>query len=388
MILIAGHHFFSDAVPLAPGTGAQDVPAQAALLLEGGAPFPADQMAAGHFHVTAGDGGLVVFAAMRRKFAAEQEAWKNAAFVVPDFATWLPCAPTHAAVVLLDTPQGVTALDFPGATALPRQIVSRPRPPETEDGQGGADLHEAMLARIDAEGRPVMRYRLGDVPCLQEGGRYLFDWQPVDGSPPLSAPAAFTAAQMWAMNLRDPEFLKVKRRDYQWNRLAWNVLLASGAAAALLLIGEILLFGGGLMLRQRQARIEAQAPAAQKAQTSSDLVDRLSGYLDRKPRPLEMLAFLNEQRPHSIYFTKVSIDGATQVLIEASTPTPADVNEYEAALKSSPLLASVEVRNNRVRDGGGTFQLAVTFRPGFKLAPTAASPPQTAPSGAPPPARS
>ena len=385
MLLVPGQHFFTEIAPVAAGTPSSDLAARAALVLEGSAPFPDEQLARGHFAPAAG-GGMVVFAGLRRKLVTDLEAWKAASFVVPDFATWLPAGRPQPAVVVLETAAAVTALDFFNDSLLPHRVVSRPVPAEPAGEEGIAAAREQVLARVVPGGRRVWRYRLGVVPCQQEGAKFFFDWQPLDGAP--AAAPGLTVAQLWAMDLREPDFLRVKRRDFQWNRIAWNSLLAISATAVLLLIGELTLLGCGLLLAQRHAKIESQAPAARKTELNQGIANRLSAYIDRKPQPLEMLAYLNDLRPRSISFQKVSIENAAKLVIECATANPADVNEYEAALKKSPAIASAEVGNNRVRDGGGTFQLSVSFRPGFNPAkalapevPSAAGPvaPQTVP---------
>jgi len=372
VVLVPGHHFFTETAVVAAGTPASELAARAALVLEGSAPFSDEQLARGHF---AAAGGMVVFAALRRKLAAEQEAWKAAAFVVPDFATWLPAGRAQPGVVVLETAAAVTALDFFNDSVLPHRVVSRPVPVEPGGEEGIAMAREQVLARVVPGGRRVSRYRLGEVACLQERSRYVFDWQPLDGAP--AAATALTVAQLWAMDLREPGFLRVKRRDFQWNRIAWNSVLAIGIAAGLLVLGEVALLGGGVLLGQRQAQIDRQAPAARQTELNHGIANRLAAYIDRKPQPLEMLAYLNDLRPRSISYQKVSIENSAQLVIECATATPADVNEYEASLKKAPAIASAEARNIRTRsEGGSTFQLSVAFRPGFSAAkaPAAAAP--------------
>ena len=60
------------------------------------------------------------------------------------------------------------------------------------------------------------------------------------------------------------------------------------------------------------------------------------------------------------------------MVIEGATSSLAEVNEFEAALKRASALASVEVKNTRAREGGATFQLSLTFRPGFQPTPATA----------------
>jgi Tfp pilus assembly protein PilN len=444
-ILIAGHHFFTDTVPLVPGTAAREIPALAALALEQEAPFAEEQMACGYYAAPA-DAGLVVFASLRRKFAAAQESWGKAGFVLPDFATWLPRGVARPCIVVLETAEAVTALEYAAGSALPRRIVSRPVPPApaavpapapaeavvavaapsvvqgvtSAEGavaveaapalEGAAPVQEApvvaapeqevvevgvpsaaeaapaaegaarvasvafdgvavarelVLARIERGGRPLMRYRLADIPCTVKGSRYYFHWEALAGTTAKSVEeGAFAPVQLWTMDLRESESLRTKRRDFQWNRLAWGTLVGLGAASALLLLAEVVLLGGQLWLHSRQARIDRQVPLARQAETNQDVVERLSGYIDRKPQPLEQLAYVNDLRPRSIYFTKVSVEAGTQMVIEGATAALAEVNEFEAALTRSGGFASVEVKNTRSREGGGTFQLSLAFRPG------------------------
>jgi hypothetical protein len=383
-ILVAGCHFFTVSAPLAAGTGDKELPGLASLALEADSPFADEQLARGYFAAPQAD-GLLVFAALRRKFAADQECWAKAGFVVPDFATWLPRGGATSGVVILESDEAVTALDYAPGAALPRRIVSRPVPAEPPGADGVALAREQVLARVDLGGRRVWRYRLGEVPCTVKGGRYLFHWEAQGFVAEKSDDAAsLSAAQLWAMDLRDPEFLRVRRRDFQWNRRAWGALVGLGAAVALLAVAEVGLLGARVLLASRQSRIRAQTPVAQRAEAESDIVGRLGGYIDRKPQPLELLACVNDLRPRAIYFTKVSVEGGLQMVIDASTSSLAVVNEFEAALRASPALASVEVKNTRAREGGGTFQLSLAFRSGFAAAakPVPEEPRQVPPGSA------
>lgn len=375
VLLVPGCHFFTAVAPLAAGTADKELPGLAELALEADSPFADEQLARGYFAAPQA-GGLVVFAALRRKFAAAQENWAKAGFVVPDFATWLPRAQTASGIVILETAEAVTALDFAPGAALPRRIVSRPVPAEPAGEDGVALTRELVLARVESAGRRVWRYRLGAVPCSVKGGRYRFHWEAQGGgAEKADDAAALTAAQLWAMDLREPEFLRIRRRDFQWNSRAWGALLGLGVAAALLVAVEVGLLGARLLNAGRQSRIGAQAPAAQRAEADSDIVGRLGGYIDRKPQPLELLACVNDLRPRAIYFTKVSVEGGLQMVIDASTASLAVVNEFEAALRGSPAFSAVEVKNTRAREGGGTFQLSLTFRPGFVVGARMPSPP-------------
>lgn len=373
---VPGCHFFTTCAPLPAGTAERELPGLAALALEADSPFADEQLARGCYAARAA-GGLVVFAALRRKFAAQQETWARAGFVVPDFATWLPRAETASGIVILETAEAVTALEFAPGSALPRRIVSRPVPAEPGGEESVALARERVLARIELGGRRVRRYRLNAVPCTVKGRRFQFNWEQQEGSAAKPEPVVLTAAQLWAMDVRDPAFLRQKRRDFQWNHRAWGALVGLGVAAALLAVAEFGLLGGRLLNAAREARAEAQAPAARRAEADSDIVARLAGYIDRKPQPLELLGAVNDVRPRAIYFTKVSVEGGLQMVIEGATSSLAEVNEFESALRRAPAVAAVEVKNTRAREGGGTFQLMLSFRAGAPLAPQPATPTPT-----------
>ncbi len=378
VILVPGCHFFTTMAVSPAGTSARELGGLADLALEADSPFDNEQLARGYF---AAAGGLVVFAALRRKFAAEQEAWSQASFVVPDFATWLPGATATTGIVVLETAAAVSALEFAAGSAVPRRIVSRPVPAEPGGEESIAVAREAVLARLVPGGRRVSRYRLAEVPCTVKGGRYLFHWEPQGGLVETKAEVgALTAAQLWAMDLREPAFLRVKRRDFQWNRYAWGALVGLGLGAAALVVAELGLVGVHLLNARRLDRIEAQRAAARQSEVDTDISNRLAGYIDRKPQPLELLAYVNDLRPRSIYFTKVSMEGGLQMVVDGSTSSLAEVNEFESALRRAPALASAEVKNARGREGSGTFQLSLVFKPGFT---PGASPPRGSESSGP-----
>jgi hypothetical protein len=381
VILVPGHHFFTSIAPLAGNTPAGDVAGLASLALEADSPFAAEQLATGHYAMAA-DGGLVVFAALRRKFATTQEAWGQASFVIPDFATWLPGAEASNSTVILETPESVTAIEYGSGSKVPRRIISRPVSKDVGYEEAVAVAREHAIARLTGSGRRLRRYRMASTPCTVRRGRYQFHWEAIDSGPePVPATTELTAAQLWALDLREPEVLRLRRRAYQYDRYAWGTFVGMGIAAAALLVSELPLLGCVGVNAARRIRIQNQTPAVQQSEKNKDIVERLTNYLDRKPMPLDLLGYINDQRPGSIYFTKVSTEGASQMTVEGATSVLADVNEYEAALKRTDAIANVEVKNIRVREGGGTFQLLIKFKPGALSSNTmAAASPAPAPA--------
>ena len=100
-------------------------------------------------------------------------------------------------------------------------------------------------------------------------------------------------------------------------------------------------------------------------------------YLRRYPvlsvSSFAMLASVWAPTPASVYFTRTTAEGQDTLLIDANTQNVADVNTYEAALRTLPEVQSVEVRNVRPREDGTTFSVVVVFKPGVFARPVVAA---------------
>ena len=362
MILVPGHNCFGISAPLPPGTLESEHTGVALLAIEQASPFPVEHLATGHIVPASGD-GIVATAVYRRKLApADLEAWKDAQAVVPDYATFL-CARSipAGAIIILETAACVTALDFSSGSA-PQRIVSRAI--TTEGGNDpGAQAREQVLAKVHGGNRPVHRYRLGDVPVQQRGTRLRFNWVPVGGAPAIECEMPERVA--WAQDLRDSDESHARRKAAGRERAVVNVCSALVLLLVLLLLGEGLLILGGIWISGREGTLAGSAPAVQQIESDFEVSNRLDAYGASKPMPLELLAYINDIRPRSIYFTRTSFDSPAQMTIEAATANLNDVTLYEEALKRAAGLALVETRKTASREGGATFQLILAFRPGF-----------------------
>lgn len=382
MVLVPGHDCFGISAPLPPGTLESEHAGIALLAIEQASPFPVEHLATGHI-VPGTGGGIVATAVYRRKLApADLETLTDAQAVLPDYSAFL-CArtvPTNA-VVVLETPSCVTALDFSGDSA-PQRIVSR----AVKAGEGSdpaAKAREQVLAKVHAGARTVHRYRLGDVPVQQRGTRLRFNWEPVGPAPAVDCEMPERVA--WAQDLRDSEQSAARRKAAGRERAAVGICNVLVLLLVLLLVGEGLLILGGIWISGREGVLAGTAPAVQQIESDFEVSNRLDAYGASKPMPLELLAYINDLRPRSIYFTRASFDSPAQMTIDAATGNLADVNEYEAALKRAPGLALVETRKTAAREGGATFQLILAFRPGFNpdAGPAPAPPATAAPVGVP-----
>ena len=379
VILVPGHHCFGITAQLPPGTLDNEREGIAVLAIEQASPFPIEHLATGFIASEQGD-GLVATAVYRRKLAPEEiEAWKDAQAVIPDYAAFL-CGGSgiKGAVVVLETPACVSALDFGPGGGVPQKIVSR----AVATGSGHdavAKAREQVLERVPPGGRPVFRYKLAEEPVQQRGTRLRFKWEPIGSAPSVICEMPERIA--WAQDLRDSEESAARRKAVSRERFFLRTCMALVWILALLVLGEVLLAVGNAWIGRREADLAASAPAVAKIESDSEIANRLDAYGASKPVPLELLAYINDLRPKSIYFTRVSFEAPSQMTIDAATGNLDDVNNYVTTLKRAPGMALVETRKTNSREGGATFQLILAFEPGFDPSEGEAAPAEPADKG-------
>lgn len=353
-VLLPATKFFVRRIPLVAG---QDAAGQAALALETIGPFAPGQLY--HGHCASADGTqALVFAAYRRNFdATATAAWSEADAVLPDFALWLgQTVPAKPEVWLHERNGHVAAILWDGAGALPAGVIAR-EIGDRPSGAVGEELLQEARRRLDAATAPSKLFR-GDPaagPLDKEGLALTLG----DRS------AAFTPAQLRALDVRDKAELTGRVNRRQRDRRLWLAFAAAAAVLAVCVVGELgLLVSKGLLARSR-AQLDANAGAVRQIQQSNDVIARMEQLAGQSLRPFEMLALLNAQRPATLEFVRASTAGPRQMEIEAQTGNAADPQAYEQALARTPQIEKVELRDFRTSGGRTTFLIVVTFRPGF-----------------------
>lgn len=353
---VPSDRFFLRLVPLVP-----DLPAlgQAALALEGLAPFPPAQLYWGCC-VAPDRTSALVYAAHRRRFSAEETAdWERAELAVPDLLPLLGLAPVGAALLIhAGENQLAGAAWAAGQAAWPVAVYARAcaAPPTEEDRRQFA---AELATRAGLPDAPVTW--LGGKPqARREGDNLIFAH--VDPTGHVLAATTVAHREQDALDVRDRAFLDRRRRDRRRGEFIWQVL-RTGAQAALLALGfelGALSFWG--LDRVQQARLTAQAPVVEKLETAHGLASRIDELTHRRLRFFEMLSTVNDARPRSISFTRTGTSGRNALEIEAQTGNADDVGAYETALRNLAVLEKVEIRDLRARDGITTFGLTVAFK--------------------------
>ncbi len=364
--LAPGARFVARRYDLPAGMPVDEVAGFVELRLEEFAPFPPDQL--NHGHVRAPDGSAVlVYAAQARSLATE--GWDDALFVLPEFAPALKLRFNDPTVVLLRGPHGVTALRFEGGRELPTRLASRPLAPEATEEEI-ARVRETVAGLVGAGEGAVAAFRFDPAPQQRSAGLGFTLVREAGGGSPVEV--LLPTDECWRMDVREAGFVARQRRRLGFDVVLWRCLLGAAATLALLLVGEILLGAGRGYSAWLAGKIRSRAPLAATLEDKDTVANRLTDFGRSGLQPFAMLASVWAPKPPSVYFTRTTAEGRTNLVIDANTQNVADVNAYEAALRTLPEVQTVEVRNVRPREDGTTFSVVVVFKPEVFARPTGA----------------
>ena len=346
--------FFVRRIVLDPGTAAE---AQVELALEAGAPFALEQLYYGWLRAPAGDGALF-FATHRRRFAGT--AWAEASAVLP---AWLPLVlnpPTAARWRILESDTSITVAAWDGTSSLPAAVLARSFVPGAE-----AATRETLLGELSdrlGKPRPEIEEYKGPVEVLS--------LRPGPGWEVL-LPSATTAglrvrcedSLLDTADVRDRAVLQARRQRMRLNRRFWSGVAASLTVILLAGLLDVAVLAGDKLLAGQRGGLAERAAAVATIETAQALGVRIEELAQRRFRPFEMLAVLNTSRPAKVQFIRCSNHGQHTLEIEAQTGDATSVGTFEGALRALDSLASVEIRDVRLRDGLTTFQLKAVFKP-------------------------
>jgi hypothetical protein len=356
-----GDYFFVRRFDLPAGLPEAEVAGFVELQLEELSPFPLEQLYYGHL-VSSGRDAVLVYAAYRRRFAAEQvERWARSTFVFPDFAPALRLRFDRPTVVLFRSQTALTGMRFDGPRELPVHVVSRPLPIEADDDQARA-VREQVVARLGAVGEPLRDLRVTSAPeSRAQGLAYVLGPDAGGGG---AAEVLLPTAECWAMDVRDASFVSQQRRRMRVDLVLWRCVLGAAAAVALLVLGELLLLGGRGYAGWLAGRVRDQAPIVASLEDKHTVANRLADFGESGLSPFVMLATASGPKPASVYFTRATAEGRNNLTIDAITRNVADMNAFEAGLRSLPEVERAEVQNSRAQEDGTTFSVVIQFKSG------------------------
>lgn len=335
---------------------------QVELALEASAPFALEQLYYGH--LAAPDGlTALVFATHRRIFPGE--GWPEAPVVLPAFAALLGAPPPGVWLRLWQDAGCLMVVAWDGSGPLPCLVLAQPTDPAGETAARTALLGEATR-RLGGHA-PEPEEFAGPVELNPSGRGPGLELRLNVRDSNRSLVTRLVPAALATMDVRDKALLSARRLNRRRETWLWGTLVTAlaGIAVAALLEGVVL--AGGVVLngwREEQARLVEDV---RKIETAQSLSTRIGEMTQRRLRPFEMLAVLNDARPDSIQFLRCVTSGFNTLEIEGQTGNAGSVGSFESTLRGLPALAGVEIRDVRLREGTTNFQLTAVFAPGGAL---------------------
>lgn len=347
-VLLGAERFVVARFEPSPGANPRE---QASLAIEASSPFPPSQLLQGSVRSENGAEGLA-YAAHRRAFGGDAAAdWPADAPVVPEFLALLGERPAEGGVVVHVDARRALALAWRAGEVLPASMACV----ATEEGSPS----DAATEAADAAGLPADAVRR-EVDGALTGWRDELGVGLRRGDGPVHRIAP---TQVDDLDVRDPDFLEARQRAARWDGRVWRSAQAGGVLLAAALLAELGSWGLGLAAAGTRETTAAAEPRVRELQSLHALAAKVEELGRNRPLPFEMLAVANTHRPAGLVFTSATQRAPAILELEARTTSAADVGTLEQALSTDPLLAKVETRDIRGRDGVTTFALTLTFKP-------------------------
>lgn len=346
-VLLPGNRFFARTLTLESAEANSEV----SLAMEALSPFPSEHMLMG-FVVSPDQKQALAYAAHRRRFTTEESfTWPDQCQVIPEFLALCGQRPEKAGVLIHVGDERFTALAWSDTGALPVAVITANRDDTQIDALAGEIIARSELA-------PATPVRTSNEPLMAELKESQLALRCGKG------PAfILNKAQLDQADIRDADFLSERRKKGQFNHLLWNT--ARLACLVLLISLALEAAAGFITWRANDLRVttEARRPLIQEIESAQALSARIIDLSTQAPRPLEMLALANQQRPATVDFQRINCKSNSALEIEARTSNASDITTFEKALKELPEVVSVVSRDIRARDTLTTFTFTINFKP-------------------------
>lgn len=355
LVWLPAEAFFVRRVTLDPTA---PVEAQVELGLEIAAPFALEQLFYGYLAAPDGRSALA-FATHRRLFPGD--GWPQAGVVLPAFAALLGEPPGAERVRLWQAPGCVVAAAWDGRSALPGLVLARAVAAEDEAAVRAAVLEE-VAQRLGGR-RPEVDEFAGPVTVKPLPSNRGWELSLKGSGTGRSLLTVLPPEALASMDVRDKAVLATRRQARRREVILWRTLTAALVGLAVGAVLEAGLFATDRVFAGWRAEQAGRAGEVSRIETAQVLGTRIEEMTARRLRPFEMLALINDVRPPAVRFVRCSTSGLTTLEVEGQAADAASVGTFEAALKALPVLAAVEVRDVRLREGVTTFQFSATFKP-------------------------
>jgi hypothetical protein len=345
--LLPGNRFFVRRLSI-EGDNAE---AEVNLALETLSPFPLEQMLVGYILSEDGKQALA-YAAHRRRFTPEESfAWPDDCQVMPEFVALCGIKPDKNGVIVHRGEERLTALAWKEGDVLPSAIIVAELADASEDG-----IAQEAAQRAGLESGYSTKIITGLLSGEVRDGNLALKVEGMEGE------IIIPQRQLDATDIRDTDFLALRRKKERTNLLLWNVVRVGVAVIALSFIFEV----AGLAINWRTRDLAAantqRHPLVTEIEAAQGIVGKIVELGVKRPLPLEMLSIANDHRPATIDFQRMNCKSNTVIEIEGRTSNAGDITVFEHSMSALPEVASVVNRDIRARETSTTFTTTITFK--------------------------
>lgn len=357
---IPPHLCFAQLAELPAELPAAEVRAYAELTIEGGSPYPLEQLAWGYWpsprHQQLWLAAVPSFRLAQEKLTLDPQA----EHVVPGYLAAGDAPESGPVVRCLHVAGSVCAVRLVPGNPLPQAVRAVPLPAEP-DAKTLAQAREQALAGLPGglQGATVEvgLWSVGPVEAHKELGAV---WTLQRGEDVLTFSPTWRGENASKVDLRDEATLKALRRSQQ---LAGYVSLATVAAVVLFGIAlflQLATWGLSAWNDSRSHRIVQQMKTVDLIVQQELLTERIQASSRAGLRPFHMLELINISRPAELYFERVVSKDEQTLEITGKADSVNRINNYVADLRSLPFITSAESTPNSSASGA-EFRLTVVF---------------------------
>lgn len=385
--LVPGNWFVSRAFSVPEELKSKDVEEFAELSVEEISPFNLEQLYWG-FHYSEESNRVFIYAAFDQKLRAQMAESELYDYVFPDFVQTFGLKFDQSTLIFLIHESTLCGILLPTNDPVPQAVVGLTLNVEfsaeelDEAKQQVTRRIQEQVARLPERtlANPVSSFDSVDV----SDKIYTRNWDYQDskstpaielvpyadgpGSPWLvSIPGS---NRLWELDIRKAEAKEQLVKKHSWTLLLWRASVAVVLLFICLAFLEIGLVALSKMNENELLVALELEPQAENVQQKADILAKINQVTNNQLLPFEMLDAINQLRPPSIYFTRLTAEDGNALQVEAISFDITAVKEYEEELNQVGFLSLVEISNNRVQNNRATFRLRVEFKQGALQAQT------------------
>lgn len=364
--LVPADALFIRQVELPQGMETSDVPAFLQLDLEGGSPFPIEQLCWGFIHDPASPLACVYATPRSRIKALGLDHPETFHHLLPGFATLLGEPRDRAAIRFIAESGVVTALWLQPDHPVPQKVLSRRVRSDIIDDTALLETRDKLAATLDSSGYELeIGLWVGEGIELDHQAQIIFKHrfiQPgAEPNPTTSRSLPMDEARIWDLDLRDGAYANAEKLIRKRSRWIWASLRAGAWAAVILLLLQAGSYGLAGLTRLQSVKIDRLEPQATRVENKLTLAGRLNQSTEEDLRPFLLLEAINPIRPDSIFFEKVRARSFNELQVEGkSTEGVTPVNSYADAIAQLPFVSGVE-NNSQTRNNQTSFEIVISF---------------------------